>query len=286
MYQNDQQSSAAASEQPTNLFQAITKSNGPLLGAALTIPSVFVAQIIGQTNCDFVFLDMEHSPMSPEMMTSLVHAITASSRSRVLTLVRVPSQGVEWIKWALDSGAAGVIIPMVNNRKEAEDIVSKGVFPPRGKRSFGPARAPWGLPDGAQGGVATYFQRALKSEVAILPMIESAEGLENVEDILSVDGISGAFIGPMDLRLALGLPGIDGAEAAYADALGRIVRAAKGNGKILGSLGLATETLQKFEQLGMEFLVAAVDTAALTGGITSSVSAAAKALESRSKSSL
>lgn len=271
----------------TSLFQAVAQNNAsPLLGAAITIPSVFVAQILGQTLCDFVFVDMEHSPMSAETMTSLVHAITSSSRGAVLPVVRLPSQGVEWIKWGLDSGAAGIIIPMVNTKDEAEQIVSRAVFPPKGKRSFGPARAPWGLPDGAQGGVPTYFQRALDGDVAILPMIESLEGLRNVDEILSVQGVSGVFIGPMDLRLALGMSGIDGTESAYTDAVEAIFAAAKKEHKLVGSLGMGSHMTRRFTQLGADFLVVSADAAVLSAGISSGIGKAAKSTASSTGASL
>lgn len=214
--------------------------------------------------------------MSPDTMTDLVHAIVSSSGGKVLPLVRVPSQGVEWIKWALDSGAAGIIVPMVNNSDEVEEIVARALFPPKGKRSFGPSRAPWGLADGAHGGVGTYFQRALQEEVAILPMIESVEGLNNVESILNTDGVSGVFIGPMDLRLALGLSGGDGDEPKYAAALSDIVDVAKKHEKLVGSIGLGTDMAQKFAEHGMDFLVVSVDIAVLSAGISSGIREAAK----------
>ncbi|KAM5342251.1 hypothetical protein ACJ41O_013217 [Fusarium nematophilum] len=270
MYRTDKPSCSLTNDGRTTTsgFVAAVKSKTrPLLGVAVTIPSFTVAQIIGQTGYDFAFIDMEHSPLSPEIMTQMVHGIVASSRGSCLPIVRVPSQGVEWIKWALDSGAAGIIIPMINSRSETERIIERAVYPPLGKRSFGPTSAPWALPDGPNGGVGAYFQRARDGQIAILPMIESVEGLRNVEEIASVEGVSGVFIGPMDLRLSLGLSGGDGEEPMYQSALDEVIRVSKGKGLIVGSLGIGDDVARKRAQEGMDFLVVSTDASSITSGV-------------------
>ncbi|KAJ3549769.1 hypothetical protein NM208_g338 [Fusarium decemcellulare] len=255
----------STSSRPTSFLQAIRTRPNPVLGAALTIPSTTVAQIVAQ-ECDFVLIDMEHSPLGPELMTQMVHAVVSSSRGSCFPVVRVPTAGVEWIKWALDSGAAGIIIPMINTKKQAEEVIEQALFPPRGKRSFGPSRAPWALPDGSQGGVGTYFRRALSEEIAILPMIESAEGVKNVTDIVSISGVSGVFIGPMDLRMSLGLSGADGNEPVYKTSLDMILQAAKDHKKLVGTLGIGLETAKKRTQEGIDFLVVSTDAGVLSTG--------------------
>ncbi|KAH7141870.1 Pyruvate/Phosphoenolpyruvate kinase-like domain-containing protein [Dactylonectria macrodidyma] len=268
-------------------FVAAAKSQKrPLLGVAVTIPSFTVAQIIGQTGYDFAFIDMEHSPLSPETMTQLVHGIVSSSRGSCFPIVRVPSQGVEWIKWALDSGAAGIIIPMVNSRSEAESIIERAAYPPVGKRSFGPSSAPWALPDGPNGGVGAYFQRAQDRQIAILPMIESVEGLKNVEEITSVEGVSGVFIGPMDLRLSLGLSTADGEEPMYQSALDEIIRVSKARGLVVGSLSIGNEVARKRTQEGMDFLVVSTDASGITNGVKADMERANSAINLVLKSSL
>ena len=94
-------------------FVAKCKSQkGPLIGTVLTIPSVPIAQLAGISAHDFILIDMEHAPQPMEVVTQMVHACVASSRGSVYPLIRVPSHGVEWIKWALDSGAAGEEEPL------------------------------------------------------------------------------------------------------------------------------------------------------------------------------
>lgn len=243
------------------------KQQGPLLGTALTIPSTVIAQIVGTIGYHFVLIDMEHSPLSPEITTQMVHAIVASSRGATFPIVRVPSHGLEWIKWALDSGASGIIVPMVNNKNEVERIIDGAIYPPHGSRSFGPARAPWGLPSGPKGGVGEYFQRAKNGEVAIFPMIESRDGLANAEDIISTKGVSGVFVGPVDLRLSLGLSGLDGTEPAFLEALGEICTLGEKHGKVVGSLAMSPDVVQKRTQDGMRFLVVSSDAGTLSAGL-------------------
>lgn len=81
----------------------------------------------------------EHTPFSALTMTRMVHAIANGSHGKVAPLVRIPAHGVEWVKWGLDSGASGIVIPMVQTRDEVEGIVKRARYPPLGERSFGPS---------------------------------------------------------------------------------------------------------------------------------------------------
>lgn len=80
---------------------------------------------------------------------------------------------------------------MVDSRSEAGSIIERAVYMPSGKRSFGPSSCPWALPDDPNGGVGKQFQGAREGQIAILPMIESVEGLKSVKEFVSVDGVSG-----------------------------------------------------------------------------------------------
>ena len=203
----------------------IKSRNRPLVGTVLTLPSVTIAQLAGQSDGEFVMIDMEHAPLTIEVFTQMVHAYVAASRHSTprFPLVRIPSHGVEWVKWAMDSGASGIVVPMVNNAAEMRAIIDRAIYPPAGRRSFGPLYAPFAHPDGPGMGMGGYFERAQRGEIALLPVIESKEGLKNAEEILSLDGVSGVFIGPADLRLSLGLPpAVDGSEPEFLEALQRI----------------------------------------------------------------
>jgi len=250
----------------------ITSQKRPLIGSGLTLPSTAIAQLAGQSDCDFVMIDMEHSPLTIDIVMQMVHAFVASSNGTKFPLIRVPSHGVEWIKWALDSGAAGIIIPMVNNVDEMKALLDRALYPPLGRRSFGPSNAPFARLQGAENGVGGYFQRARRGEIAILPMIESKEGLENVEAILSLDGVSGTFIGPADLRLSLGLTvGVDGSEPAFLQALKDICAIGKKFHKVVGCMGMGETGAGSRAAEGMDFLIATADSSALVAGLAADI---------------
>lgn len=245
----------------------IKSATGPLLGTVLTIPSPVIAQLAGLVEGEFVMIDMEHAPMTIDIVTQMVSAYTTASCGQKYPLVRIPSHGVEWVKWALDSGAAGIIVPMVNNEAEMRAIIDKAIYPPGGRRSFGPIYAPFAHPEGPSSGIAGYMARAKAGEVALLPMIESKEGLQNVEEILSMPEVSGTFIGPADLRLSLGLsPAVDGTEPQFMEALERIRTVAKKHGKVVGTMGMTQEIAKKRAGEGMDFLLSTFDNGALMTG--------------------
>jgi 4-hydroxy-2-oxoheptanedioate aldolase len=254
----------------------------PLLGSGLTIASPLLASLAAET-FDWVMIDMEHSPLSAGMATQMVHAVAAttrssSSRCSCLPLVRIPSHGVEWIKWALDSGAAGIVIPMVNDAAEMEDIIGRALYPPRGHRSFGPLNA---LIASNTHSHESYYAKAQRRDIAILPMIESSKGVDNAEAIMSVDGVSGVFIGPTDLQLSLGLRigGLDRSEAVFLQAIEKICRLGEALGKPIGSMGVG-EVARKRAAEGMKFLLATVDYSALVNGFQSAKEAALHGLPS------
>jgi 4-hydroxy-2-oxoheptanedioate aldolase len=138
--------------------------------------------------------------------------------------VRIPYNSIEWFKWALDAGAWGVLVPMVNTREEALRVVDSAKYPPVGNRSIGGTFAPYGfgITDRAE-----YLQSA-NNEILVIIQIESAAGLKNVDSILSVPGVDIAFVGPSDLHAQLGFPpSYEGTEPEFVDALERIKATAR-----------------------------------------------------------
>ena len=242
------------------------RSQGPLVGAFLTFGTPYSAQIMAQTSLrfDFVVIDMEHSPLSALEATQIVHATALSSKGRCAPLVRTPSHGVEWMKWALDAGAAGIVVPMVNTDLQVKSILQSALYPPSGQRSFGPFNAPFADLD-TDSGVSKYFAKTARN-VAVIPMIESTEGLENVERIIGVDGVSGLFVGPVDLRLSLRLQGLEGTEEVWLEALGRIARAGKRHNKPVGIFVPSAEGFEQVVHMGYGFVCCASDATSLVRG--------------------
>lgn len=167
-------------------------NNKPALNGWLSIACPFTAEIIAAQAYDSLTIDLQHGLIGYEVATTMLQAMRASN---VTPMVRVPWLDPTAIMKVLDAGACGVICPMINNREEAEALVSYVRYPPAGKRSFGPTRAHFSLG-------ADYIAHA-NDQIICLAMIETAEGVANLEDIIATAGLDGVYIGPGDLALSL-----------------------------------------------------------------------------------
>ncbi len=205
----------------TNQVKEKLKRGEPTLGAWLSLPSVPSARIMARLGFDWLVVDMEHTAHNPVLMADMV--ATIADAGTCAPIVRVPAHGVEWFKWALDAGAWGIIAPMVNTRDDAQRVVEYAKYPPRGTRSIGGAFGPYGF------GITDWpeYARTANDEIIVAVQIESAQAVQNLDDIISVPGIDVAFVGPNDLHAQLGLtPSTEGAEPEFVEALERIKTAA------------------------------------------------------------
>src|SRR2546428_8505416 len=168
------------------------KRGEPALGAWLSLPSVPSARIMARLGFDWLVVDMEHSAQNPVLMADMVATIVDAGTCA--PIVRVPTNSVERFKWALDAGAWGVVVPMVNTREEAQRAVEYAKYPPSGTRSIGGAFGPYGF------GISHWPEdhRTANDETVLVIQIESTPALENLDDILSVPEIDVAFVGPND----------------------------------------------------------------------------------------
>ena len=184
-----------------NGVREIWAAGGKVVNGWLGIPSSFSAEVMANTDLDSLTIDMQHGIVEYQTAVTMLQAI---STTNVTPLVRVPWNDPIPIMKMLDAGAYGIICPMVNTREECEKFVGACRYAPEGYRSFGPARA-------AIYGGADYASEA-NSSVITLAMIETAEAMENLEDIMSVEGLDAVYVGPTDLSISLGhAPGTKGA---------------------------------------------------------------------------
>src|SRR4051812_33969149 len=175
----------------------------------LAIPNVFSAETMAHAGWDALTIDTQHGVVDYDAALAMLTAISTTS---VAPVVRVPWLDPGAIMKMLDAGAYGIICPMVNTRAEAERFVGAMRYPPRGNRSFGPIRA-------VLYGGADYAQRANDTVIAFA-MIETRQALDNLDDILSVEGLDAIYIGPADLSLALGCtPKFDQEDKPVVDAI-------------------------------------------------------------------
>lgn len=164
-------------------------------GAWLSVPSSFSAEVMAHQGFDWLCIDMQHGVVDYQVAVTMLQAISTTD---TIPFVRAPWNEPGIIGKMLDAGALGVIIPMVNSVAEATAAVAACRYFPAGSRSFGPTRA-------AYYAGADYFADA-NNQVACIPMIETKQAVERLDDILAVPGIDAVHVGPADLSITLGLP--------------------------------------------------------------------------------
>jgi 4-hydroxy-2-oxoheptanedioate aldolase len=218
---------------------------------------------------DWLVVDMEHSAQNPVLMADMVATIADSGMCA--PLVRLPGHSVEFVKWALDAGAWGIIVPMVHTREEAQRIIDAAKYPPAGSRSIGGAFGPYGF------GITNWpeYARMANDETLVALQIESARALENLDDILSVPGIDVAFVGPNDLHAQLGLtPSSEGTEPTFVEALERILSGTRKYHIAAGIFSSDGEAAAQRVHQGFQMISVTTDISSLIAAATQSLSAA------------
>jgi len=172
-------------------------------------------------------------------------------------------------------------VPMVNTKAEMDLIVKRACYPPLGQRSSGPFRTPFADLEESTTSFARYVAERVKS-VVIMAMIESVEGVENAEAIMSTKGVDGVFVGPVDLRSSMGLPGSDGMEPQYVQALEKILSIAKRLHIPVGILGSQDELTRQVE-MGFEFFLLVGDAALMVQAAGMALSKARKSVAAAEK---
>jgi len=187
------------------------------VGGWLSLPDSFAAEVMAHQGFDWLTVDMQHGLIDYSSAVPMLQAISTTSTT---PFVRVPWNDPATIMKVLDAGAYGVVVPLVNNREEAERAVGACRYPPRGFRSSGPIRA------AIYGGSG--YQEASHQHIACILMIETADGIANLDEILSVDGVDGIYIGPSDLSYALGMPPrMDNEDPTHQATVGKILEACR-----------------------------------------------------------
>jgi 4-hydroxy-2-oxoheptanedioate aldolase len=175
-----------------NIVKDRLAAGDPVINAWLAIGSSYSAEGVGHTGVHSVTVDLQHGMMG---FSEALHMLQALSASPATPMVRVPKLDPAQIMHLLDAGAYGIICPMISTPEEAARLVAACRYPPDGNRSFGPSRGLlYGGPD--------YVAQANDTVMAI-PMIETEEAVDRIDEILAVDGIDMLYVGPNDMAFAI-----------------------------------------------------------------------------------
>lgn len=237
----------------TNYFKKNLQSSQQL-GMWLGLADGYASEIAANAGFDWVLIDGEHAPND---LKSILYQLQAIEAYPTQAVVRPVIGDVALIKQLLDIGAQTLLIPMVETAEQAKLMVSATRYPPEGIRGVGAALARasrWNnLPN--------YLHEA-EQQICVLVQIESKKGLENLDEILQVEGVDGVFIGPADLSAALGHlgnPGHPDVQQVIVSSIQKIRKA----GKAAGILSADEKLAKQYLALGTEFVAIGVDTSLL-----------------------
>jgi 4-hydroxy-2-oxoheptanedioate aldolase len=222
----------------------------------LAIPSGFSAETMAHAGWDALTIDLQHGVVDYAAMVGMLQAI---STTHTVPVVRVPWLEPGILMKTLDAGAYAVICPMISTREDAQRFVHYTTYAPRGTRSFGPVRA-------LLYGGADYPARA-DDTIVRFAMIETAQALENIDSVVSVEGLDAIYIGPSDLSLALGCkPTFDDVEPKVAQAIDHVLERARAHGLVAGIHNGTPEAALARAAKGFRFLTVASDARLMAAG--------------------
>lgn len=239
---------------PTRTLRERLLDGETTVGTFQLIGSPMVSEMAGIAGMDFVIVDQEHGPLTAETSVGLC---AAAERGGAAPIVRVRENSEAEIQRALDIGAAGVEIPQIETKADAEAAVNHARFDPLGERGLSPyVRA------GGYTGADDYTARQ-NEETTVIVHIEGERGVEHLDDILAVEGIDVLFLGPYDMSQSLGIPGQVRDERV--EALMREVcdRAAE-EGKVVGTYADDPQMANQWIDAGAQYVAVHVDGAILT----------------------
>jgi len=263
----------AAQSGPQSLREAWAEGRQSI-GCWLSFANPYCAEAISRLGFDWVCIDLQHGLLDYVDLPVLLPAI---GNGAAVPLVRVPWNSPPDIMKALDAGAAGVIVPMVNNRAEAEQAVRACRYPPLGQRSFGPIRAAMAAGPGYAAGA--------NDTLLCLVMIETQAGLDNLDSILETPGVDGVYVGPSDLALALGLPPKgDTDEPRHAAAVAHILARCRAHGLAAGIHTSSLAYARRYLEAGFQFVNLGSDAGFLLGAAGRELAAARGAAPAASES--
>jgi len=181
----------------SNTLKSLIEGGQPAIGSWISSIDPYTVELTADLGFDWLLIDTEHTPLSRD---NLRFILTALRGSRSTPVVRLSGNALDHFQTALDLGAQGVVVPMINSRPNAEQAVRFCRYPPLGIRGFAPIRASRYLENLSE------YIRTANSAISLIVQIETPEAALNIDQILTTEGINGIYIGPSDLASFMGLP--------------------------------------------------------------------------------
>ena len=251
-----------------NTVRQRAASGQPAIGLFVSSASPLAAETVGHLGFDWVLVDLQHGENNLGNLSQMLQAVSATP---AMPFVRVPANDPLLIGRALDLGAYGIVVPLVNSPAEAAAAVRAAKYPPRGERSWGPIRGSlYGGPD--------YFERA-DEETMVIAMLETARAVEQAEAIVGTPGIDGCLIGMNDLAISYGMApeGASGETLpeALEEAVATVLAACQATGTMPGIQLYSSQAVARRIQQGFRFIGAGTELRLLRGAAASLFSALA-----------
>ncbi|MEO1027193.1 MAG: aldolase/citrate lyase family protein [Pseudomonadota bacterium] len=244
----------------------ILESDETALNAWLNIGHSFSAEIMAAQDFDALTIDTQHGPQDYSSLLPMIQAMRGYGKT---IMARVPWNDPVWIMKFLDAGAMGIICPMINTGEQAAEFVSYLRYPPIGQRSWGPTRVIVGQPD--------YTKEDANDQVLAFAMIETAEALENLEEIAATPHLDALYIGPSDLSLGMSngaLPvGLDREEPEVIAAIQRILETAHTHGKKAALHCGTADYAKRAADWGFDMVTVGTDSTILAQGAKATIAA-------------
>ncbi|TCM75080.1 HpcH/HpaI aldolase family protein [Rhodovulum steppense] len=241
-------------ENPINRFKVALREGRPQIGIWNAIPQPMIAELLAGCDFDWVLVDTEHAPMEVRDVLPALQAIAAHPVASAV--VRVAINDWVLIKRHLDQGAQSLMVPYVQSRQEAEAAVRAMRYPPLGVRGVA------GITRASRFGLIADYIACAEQELCLIVQVETRAGLDRLEEIATVEGVDGVFIGPADLAASLGYPGQSSHPEVIAAIEGAIAR--------LGAVGVPSGILtsdaafaRRCMALGVGFTALGIDIALL-----------------------
>ena len=242
----------------TNKFKQRLRSGDDMLGLWFGLANNIAAEICAHSGFDWLLIDAEHSPLSDKDILACLQAIAPYE---INPIVRPVSGDKNVLKRLCDVGVQTFLVPMIDDVKQAEAVVSAVQYPPSGTRGLGTSMARaarWNM-------APNYFERA-NDEMCVILQIETRAGLKNLKKIAKVDGVDAVFIGPSDLGATLGYPG-QPSHPEVVNAVSAAIKDVRTCGKPAGVLAVTSELVDVYKAAGASFIGVGSDCGVLAKGV-------------------